>query len=52
MQRLFFIFDDYFVDMFTKEHFSFKLTLFIYSCYANNILVSLARDNFDLYDWF
>ena len=38
LQWLFFIMpDDYFVDRFTKEHFSFKLTLFIYSSYANNI---------------
>ena len=30
--------DDYFVDRFTKEHFSFKLTLFIYvSYYSNNM---------------
>ena len=34
---LFIMTDDYFVDRFTKEHFSFKLTLFIYSSYANNI---------------
>ena len=36
-RALFIMTDDYFVDRFTKEHFSFKLTLFIYSSYANNI---------------